>query len=322
MSKLKVATHSRGHNKTNVAYLSSGWQNQWLTPKELFDWVRAGKAWSGTHFVDGKRCEANASGSNAIVFDFDGELQLDDFWTTQTAMQWCAFTYTSFSSTPEVNRFRAVFPIEGVPLQSSWEHKAVYQFIALKLMGELGIEFKDDCGSKPERLWFGNTDAEMHLNDGACMPASVASSIEIPPEPVYEYAGQSGITDLDVRRCIWLLANAIPPSEDEEYNEVYVPVTAACAAIGTQMVDAWVDWVSRGHHGDKASNMNPQLKWRGLGKRSGPASLYAMAKRLDPNWRKKLPPELQFGGAGNSQEIFEAFLSGTMHCAPKRLFVS
>ncbi len=319
--KLKVATHERGNNKTNPQYLSKGWQNRWLTSAELASWVLEGKAWSGTHFSEGKRAEANADGSNCIVFDFDGELQLDDFWTTTTAQEWCCLTYTSFSSTPEINRFRAVFPLDGIPLSTSWEHRAVYNFIQLKLSKELGIEFIDDCGQKPERLWYGNSASTAHLNEDALVPANVVSSIDIPPPPVYEYAGGSNgdITSIDINRCIWLLYNFIPPSDDGEYNEVYVPVTAACAAIGSAIVDAWVDWVSRGHHGEKQSNMNANLKWRGLGQQSGPASLYAMAKRLDAQWLQRLPSELSFS-SGRNQALFERFLGGSMHCAPSYLF--
>jgi hypothetical protein len=252
------------------------------------------------------------------VFDFDGELQLKDFWATSTAMQWCCLTYTSASSTPEVNRFRAVFPLGGIPLSTAGEHKAIYRFIANKLSTELKIEFKDDCGEKPERLWFGNDQTETQLNAMAFVPVDVVQSIEIPPEPVYEYESSS-TTDIDVRRCIWLLGHMIPPSEDGDYNVTYVPVTAACAAIGETMIEAWVDWVSRGHHGDNPSNMRPEIKWRGLGKRSGPASIYAMAKRVDLNWRRMLPRDLQFS---SNQAIFEAFVCGPIKCAPRQLFKS
>jgi len=320
MQKLKVATHSSGLNKQKPQYLSRGWDNRWLTATELCDWISRGKAWAGTHFADGHRTQDNASGSNCIVFDFDGELQLVDFWATTTAQQWCCLTYTSFSSTAEVNRFRAVFPLAGIPLTSAHEHKAVYRFIADKLSNELGITFKDDCGEKPERLWYGNTHSETHLNDGAVVPASVVQAIEIPPEPTYEYTSET--TDLDVLRCQWLLAHFIPPSEDGEYNDVYVRVTAACASIGEVMVQAWQEWVSRGHHGDTPSNLDPQRKWRGLGQRSGPSSLYAMAKRIDLNWRRALPPELRYSrGSRDDQVIFERFLSDRM-CAPRSMFRS
>lgn len=319
-TKIKVSKNSRGRNKANVRYLTYNWVNGWATPEELANWVSQGYAWCGTHFSSGKRCEANASGSNAIVFDFDGEITVAEFWTTKTAQDWCCLTYTSASSTPECERFRAVFPLEGIPLTTSWEHRCVYQWIELQLTRALGIPFKDSCGQKPERLWFGNDQAQVHLNTEAFVPQAVVQAIEIPPEPAFGNAGMGGITDVDVCRCIWLLNNLIAPSEDEFYNEQYIPVTAACAAIGSQIADAWIDWVSRGHHGSKPSNMDPSLKWNGLGQRSGPASLYAIAKRQDPNWTRRLPKELWFGSQIDSGMDFDSILSQTINCAPRRLF--
>ena len=317
--KLKVSTNSRSNNKENPQFLHKGWINKWLTPTELGQWVQAGKAWAGTWFSDGKRSEANADGSNAIVFDFDGELQLDHFWTSPTAQSCCALTYTSASSTEAVNRFRAVFPLDGVPLTSAAEHKAVYKYLAQKLSTELGFTIQDDCGEKPERLWYGNDAAQIQVNENAALSGSVIATIEVVEEPRYEYKGSGDITNLDIDRCIWLLEHFIEPSGDGEYNERYVPITAACAAIGNAMVDAWIDWVSRGHHGEKRENMNPERKWRGLGDRSGPASIYAIAKRQDLDWKKYLPQHLWFGGQ-NAQRTFEVWLTGAMTCAPKYLF--
>ena len=74
---------------------------------------------------------------------------------------------------------------------------------------------------------------------------------------------------------------------------------AACAAVGQPLFDDWVDWVLRGHHGEKPENIMP-FKWRGLGNYSGPAKLYSLAKRQDSNWTSQLPSELRFGAAGSA----------------------
>ena len=124
--KLKVTTHTRCVDKTNPQLVAGGWMNTWLTPQELADHVRKGYGWCATHFADGRRRQANSRGSNAIVFDFDGDCSLDTFWTTKVAQDWCVMTYTSASHTPELHRFRAVFPLDGLPLTSLWEHKCVY----------------------------------------------------------------------------------------------------------------------------------------------------------------------------------------------------
>lgn len=318
--KIKVSLNKNGFNKTNTTRLTFGWKNQWLEPFDLAAWVTQGRAWSGTHFSEGKRCQANASGSNAIVFDFDGELSLAAFWATKVAQDWCCLTYTSASSTEEINRFRAVFPLAGIPLASAWEHRCVYQWLEIQLSREVGMEFKDDCGQKPERLWFGNTEAEVKINDDACIPADIVAGIEIPDEPVFSSSGSGDITDIDVKRCIWLLDNFIATSEDGRYNEDFVPVTAACAAIGSQIEEAWVNWVARGHHGEKPSNMDARLKWRGLGQKSGPSSLYAIAKRQDPNWTRALPPELRFRPSNDFAPDLDTILAQQMLCVPRQMF--
>jgi hypothetical protein len=79
---------------------------------------------------------------------------------------------------------------------------------------------------------------------------------------------------------------------------------AACAAIGQPLFDDWVDWVLRGHHGEKHENIQP-FKWRGLGNHSGPAKLYSLAKRQSSNWASQLPPELRFGAVGSAVGYIE-----------------
>ena len=320
--KIRLSVNAKGKNKQDPARLTYGWKQKWMEPWELAAWVKQGYAWAATFFIEGKRSAKTASGSNAIVFDFDGELSLERFWETKIAQDWCCLTYTSASHTEEVNRFRAVFLLEGLPLDSSWQHKCIYQWIELELSKELKQEFKDDFGQKPERLWYGNDAAIIKQNEGAYVPKSVVDAIEIPAEPVFSrgISDTAGITDLDIRRCIWLLENFIEPSQDGEYNEIYVPVTAACAALGSQVENAWVNWVAAGHHGSKQSNMDASLKWAGLGERSGPSSLYAIAKRQDPNWTRALPPELRFNPGNDCGFDLDTFLAQKMDCVPKALF--
>ena len=72
---------------------------------------------------------------------------------------------------------------------------------------------------------------------------------------------------------------------------------AACAGIGGDVFDDWVNWVLRGHHGEKPENIS-SFKWRGLGYS---VTLHcSLAKKQDPNWTKKLPQELWFRAAGTA----------------------
>ena len=256
----------------------------------------AGYGWCATHFYDRYRLSDNSRGSNLIVLDVDGDFTLDQFWSTTTAQQWCAATYTSSSHTPSVHRFRALFPLQHM-LDTVSQHKGAYWLVVNRLLADLGIErLSDDCGQKPERLWYGNTQAQWQLNDTEGVPQFLLEDIDYEESFSFE---STEVTDLDVRRCRWLLENFLEPSGDGEYNDYFLPVMAACAAIGEEIFDDWVEWVLRGHHGHKPDNYR-KFKWRGLGKGSGPAKLYSLCKKQDPYWTHQLPNDLRFGAVGNA----------------------
>ncbi len=297
---------------------SQGWSPQLAELKFLMKWVEAGHGWCATHFVDRHRLADNARGSNVVVVDIDGDTTLDNFWSAQTALNWCAATYTSCSHTEESHRFRALFPL-GHDLQSPAQHKAAYHFIVSRLLADLGIErLKDNCGEKPERLWYGNTNALTLFNQWDSyhlVPADILETIEIEDDVDFI---KSDITELDLKRCQWLLDNFIHVTEDGEYEDGnfpnrsgYVQVLAACAGIGEGIFDHWVDWVSRGHHGHKPANMMP-FKWKGIGKFGGHKRLYGIAKKQDANWKLQLPTELKFRAEGSA--------TGYSQCDPDPVF--
>ena len=293
--KLRISVNKQCRNKqTKPAY---DWQNIQESLEWLQGWVSAGYGWTATHFIDRHRRADNARGSNLIVIDLDGDCTLDEFWASDTAKMWCAGTYTSASHSSKQHRFRALFPL-SLQLQSTSQHRGAYWLIVDRLLADLGLEkLEDNCGQKPERLWYGNTRAQWHINDAAVpVPDFLLNDIEY--EEVTDFVA-SDVTNIDVRRCQWLLDNFLVPSEDGEYESYYVPVMAACAGVGGAIFDNWVDWVLRGHHGEKPENTKP-FKWRGLGKHSGPAKLYSLAKKQDSNWTSQLPPEFRFGAVGTA----------------------
>jgi len=299
--KLKVAVNKNCKDKTNAQKVAKDWQNILEDLDWLMGWVKAGYGWTATHFVDRHRKSDNASGSNLVVIDFDGDTTLEKFWETDTAKAWCAATYTSASHTAKEHRFRALFPLE-IELQSTGQHRAAYWLVVNRLLAELRIEqLADNCGQKPERLWYGNTKAIIQTNEGV-VPEFLLTDIDY--EDQVDFV-QADISDKDVARCKWLLENFLEPSEDGEYETRYVPVMAACAAIGEPLFDAWVDWVLKGHHGEKEENTRP-FKWRGLGNYSGPAKLYSLAKKQDRTWTSQLPDHLRFGAAGSAVGYTEA----------------
>ena len=297
--KLRISVHKDCRNKEKQP--AHGWLNIEESLSWLQGWVGAGYGWCATHFVGRHRRVDNASGSNLVVVDIDGDTTLDAFWSTDTARNWCVATYTTASHTKAEHRFRALFPL-GMQLTSTSQHRGAYWLVVNRLFADLGIEtIKDNCGQKPERLWYGNTNADWHINEDALVPEFLLTDIDY-DDPTDFVA--SDVTQADINRCRWLLRNFLTPSEDGEYETRYVPVMAACAAIGQPLFDDWVDWVLRGHHGEKNENIQP-FKWRGLGNHSGPAKLYSLAKRQNSNWSSQLPPELRFGAVGSAVGYIE-----------------
>ena len=184
-------------------------------------------------------------------------------------------------------------------LQTTNQHKGAYWLIVDRLLAELGLDsLADNCGQKPERLWYGNTNTEVQKNaEYEAVPSFLLETIEY-EEPVSDFV-HSDVTDIDIERCQWLLENFLRPSEDGEYESYYVPVLAACAGVGQSLFDSWVAWVLKGHHGEKRENILP-FKWKGLGNYSGHTTLYAMAKKQDASWTSKLPSKLRFRAAGSA----------------------
>jgi len=291
--KLRIAVHKSCKNKQSKP--ARDWQNILEDLDWLLGWVQNGYGWCATHFQARHRKADNSAGSNMVVIDFDGDTTLARFWSTDTARHWCAATYTSASHSETEHRFRALFPL-GKELNSTAEHKGAYWLIVNRLLAELELnELADNCGQKPERLWFGNTKAEINKNNEyEPVPEFLLNDI------AYEESSNfisADVTEIDIKRAQWLLESFLVPSDDGEYETYYVPVMAACAGIGQPVFDSWVEWVLKGHHGEKRENIQP-FKWRGLGTYSGPTTLYSLAKKQDADWAHKLPSHLRFGAVG------------------------
>jgi len=298
--KLRIAVHKKCKNKETKP--AQDWQNIEESLDWLLGWVSNGYGWCSTHFHQRHRKAENSAGSNMVVIDIDGDTTLARFWNTDTARQWCAATYTSASHSEQEHRFRALFPL-GKQLSSIAEHRGAYWLVVNRLLADLGIEeLSDNCGQKPERLWYGNNLTTIQKNEEyEVVPDFLLNDIAYEETINFQ---SSDVTDIDIKRCQWLLQSFLRPSEDGEYESYYVPVMASCAGIGEVIFDDWVDWVLRGHHGEKPDNTKP-FKWRGLGSYSGHTTLYSLAKKQDPDWTSKLPANLKFGAAGGASGYTE-----------------
>lgn len=293
---LIIAANKSCINKTNPQETAKGWKHYEPDIPWLMGWVKSGYGWCACHFVGRHRKGDNVAwkkGTNIVVVDVDGDTTLDEFWETRTAKSWCAATYTTSSHTQGEHRFRALFPLAKM-LHSASEHRSAYWLIVNQLCPELDISgIKDNCGEKAERLWYGNTNTEVRLNSQAEVPDFLLNDISAEDEQSFNENSEA--TEDDIKRCQWLLENFLRPSEDGEYETYYTPVMAACSSVGARLADSWVCWVDRGHHGQKEANRSTS-KWRGLGTHF--AKLYKLAKEQDPDWKHKLPKELQWSFQG------------------------
>ena len=207
--KLKIAVNKGCRNKTNPQKVATGWLNIQEPAEWLEGWVKAGYGWCATHFHNRRRLTENAAGSNLIVIDIDGDTTLARFWSTTTARQWCACTYTSSSHTEEEHRFRALFPL-GSSLDTVAQHRGAYWLVVNRLLADLGLDkLKDNCGQKPERLWFGNQQAEFRWNtEHEPVHSFLLDDIDYEDEVNFT---STEVTDLDVKRCQWLLQSFLRP---------------------------------------------------------------------------------------------------------------
>ena len=194
--KLKLAVNKGCLNKTNPQDVAHGWLNIQEPIEWLEGWVKAGYGWCATHFANRHRLTDNACGSNVIVIDIDGDTTLARFWSTTTARQWCAATYTSSSHSEQEHRFRALFQL-GMELETVAQHRGAYWLVVNRLLADLGIDkLKDNCGQKPERLWFGNQNAEFTFNSEAeAVPEFLLQDIAYEDEVEFT---STEVTDLDV----------------------------------------------------------------------------------------------------------------------------
>ena len=296
MSKLILALHKGCLNKTDPQKVATGWINTEVDCDYLIEWVKKGWGWCGTHFVDKHRKKDNATVANVVVFDIDGHISLTDWWGHPKVQDWCALTYTTASHTEKSPRFRALFPLNGTTTDPA-KHEAVYDAIAAQILPDLEPKYLttepfDHGGRQNSKLWYGNTEAEVEANIGCHgVPdwfIDAATPIERGPSGPITPAD-----DLDIERARWGLSQ-LRPSEDGEYNSFYWPLTKSCAHIGPAVLDAWTDWVARGHHSAKPVNLDHNIKWSGVTCDGSVAKLFYYFNSEMPNWKQLLPEHLKF----------------------------
>jgi hypothetical protein len=307
-SQLLVSLHQGHINKTKENFAaveaSCPWSAEQLPVDALLDHVLAGNAWVACQLIGGKRNEASARESNLIVLDIDGDLDLETFWANSFAARHCLLTYTSCSHNPDgEHRFRALFRCEvheGADL-----HRAIYQ----QVVDALGFVPKDSSGAKPERLWYGNTNAEVRFGAGVPLSWDLVERAreELSAELERRNAPQSELVDdgLKFERIAWVLANLLRPSEEGQYEQ-WASVLNCAAASGSEPIkQAFFIWHEKGFHGTgkpgkPAQRMNSR-RYDSAGKKAEPGHILKLIKQQEgEGWWRQLPEHLWFGGGESS----------------------
>ncbi|MCE2836207.1 MAG: hypothetical protein LW834_04385, partial [Cyanobium sp. 49614_E6] len=302
-----VSLHHGHHNKTEHGFGAVENGSPWL-PAELpidalLEHVLAGKAWAACQFTAASRSEANAGASNLIVLDIDGDLSLQAFWAIPFAQRHCLLTYTSCSHNPDgEHRFRALFPCDRH--DDPRLHKAIYH----QLIAALAIDPRDPSGEKPERLWYGNTDAQIQFGGGAALAWDLIERAkdDLAAELARRLAPRPETTEADQRldneRAAYALRHLLRASSDGDFNGYWSPILNAAAATGSDLVrEAFFDWHSRGHHSKSQRGVEKRFDKAGtkITPGQGAGQLLSFAKQQHGvEWWRLLPEALWFGGGG------------------------
>ena len=307
-----VAVNRLLHNKgprpdSTWDAVAAAWRDEQLTPLELADLISTGAGWTGCHLGGRSHREDHVLASNLIALDIDGDIRLEDFWAIPAVSRHCLFTATSCSHTDQEHRFRALFLSDAI--SDTKLHGAIYD----RWLTRLGIELKDNCGRKPERLWYGNSAAVLQFGGGEPIPwdliedakadlkAKAAAKAAMAPRP-----SSDNDQALDNRRAAWVLLHLLEPSSKGQYLPYWQVVMNAAAATGDDAVkDAFLNWHQRGYHRNNQTGVAKRLERAGtkMSPGEGAGCILSFAKKQHGElWWQRLPEELRYGrgrGAGS-----------------------
>lgn len=305
-----VATHAGHHNKSPKDHLewaainaSAPWLDQQLSPLELAEWIQSGKAWTACHLGGRSHSEDHVVASNLIVLDIDGDLTLEAFWAIPAVQRHCLFTATSCSHTQQEHRFRALFAVE--PHEEVDLHGAIYDL----WIERLGIQLKDNCGRKPERLWYGNDRAVLQFGGGEPIPWDLveqardnlkAARAALPRASTPVNPDELA---LDLRRAVFAFDQLLRVSVDGDFSGGYwKELLLAAAATGDEAVQqGFLQWHHRGHHSKTQTQVKRRLQ-RSRSRMSpgeGAGKILKLAKEQHGQlWWRLLPQELWYGQGG------------------------
>lgn len=300
-----VAVNRLLHNKgpqqgSSWEAVAGAWRDEQLTPLELADLISTGAGWTGCHLGGRSHREEHVLASNLIVLDIDGDIRLEDFWAIPLVQRHCLFTATSCSHTAAEHRFRALFFSDAI--SDTRLHGAIYD----RWLTQLGLELKDNCGRKPERLWYGNSAAVLQFGGGEPIPWDLIedAKAELKAQAIAKPVAISSAGDqiLDNRRAAWVFEHLLRPSADGEYEAYWQKLLNAAAATGDEAVQqAFLVWHNRGHHSKTQPRVARRLEKAGtkMSPGEGAGVIFRFAKQQHGElWWQRLPDGLRYGGSG------------------------
>ena len=167
MKVYQYATNSRIVGKTDPQKLSyaGAWEPTKGTLSDLAQHIGKGHPWMPA-VLDGnrKRWQSNANYAEILSLDIDAGMTIVESLEHEQIRSWCGLGIESSSSTPELNKFRLVFPL-AEPLKNNKEIRLCNTYLQ-HLVGTADKACKD-----ASRFYFGGLGrVPFLLNDRACLP--------------------------------------------------------------------------------------------------------------------------------------------------------
>ena len=306
--KVWVSVHDGFHNKTRPRRPKQSRDDGWLSGELSFDGLIAhislGHAWTACelgpadpqahdlsetseHQGGAWRHESTADRWNLIVLDVDGDLSLEEFWSKPLVQRHCLCTYTTCShskstggDTQGPDRYRAIFQADAV--YSEQQDPGLHHGLYHQWLDHLGLELTDNSGEKAERLWYGNSNTQVRFGQGQPLPWDLieAARDRAASAETATFSAPSGPIDAaDQQRGCYALRHVLRESCDGEYTTYWLPVFQAAASDGSEdMLEAFLEWNSRGHHRKRNPSSSIQRRWHKSGQRSTVGVLIKLAK--------------------------------------------
>lgn len=276
-------------------------QDQSGTLTDLRAAVSRGNAFMPVRMAGGHKLSAAFSYADLAVVDIDSGLSIQEFLEHPLATHACwGYTSPSHGKKPG-DRYRVIFR-----LPERISNPEIYKSLVSLLIRSLGgdTQCTDVC-----RYYNGNDRAEHFLwQEGAVLPIGIMDDATETARKrlARESCDVHHIDDNSIEQAIYVLHNVITPTADGERDR-FIDVTKSCRAGGARLFPAWSDWASACHHGKGSKSSQTTEKFFYGFRGTGLGTLFFLANKENPDWRKDLPPELKPSGEGTFGVFGTAF---------------